>query len=65
MPWDLLNPSTEYVSQEIYDLRMEECKSCENFIKTTSQCKKCGCFMKIKSAMGHAFCPIDKWKSEV
>lgn len=64
MPWDLLNPNTKYVSQEIYDSRLEACKSCENFIKLTSQCSQCGCLMKIKCAVGHAFCPIGKWQAE-
>jgi rRNA maturation protein Nop10 len=64
MPWDLLNPNTKYVSQDIYDQRLETCKSCDRFITLTSQCKECGCFMKLKCAVGHAFCPLEKWQAE-
>lgn len=64
MPWDLLNPNTKYVNQEIYDYRLEQCKSCENFIKLSNQCSKCGCIMKLKCAVSHAFCPIGKWQAE-
>lgn len=64
MPWDLLNPNTKYVSQEVYDSRLEECKSCEKFIKLTGQCSSCGCIMKLKCAVSHAFCPLNKWQAE-
>lgn len=63
MPWDLLNPNTEYVNQEIYDERLDICKSCDRFISLTSQCKECGCFMKLKCAVSHAFCPLNKWNA--
>lgn len=63
MPWDLLNPNTKYVSQEVYDERLETCKSCDEYLSLTSQCKKCGCFMKLKCAVSHAFCPLNKWNA--
>lgn len=65
MPWDLLNPNTKYVSQEIYDSRLEQCKACEHFIKLSGQCSKCGCIMKLKCAVEHAFCPEGKWAAEI
>lgn len=60
-PWDLLNPKTEYVEESVAKERFDICKSCPELIKLTSQCKKCGCFMKIKTTMAHATCPINKW----
>ena len=60
-PWDLLNPKTEYVEESVAKDRFDICKSCPELIKLTSQCKKCGCFMKVKTTMAHATCPIDKW----
>jgi hypothetical protein len=60
-PWDLLNPKTEYVEESVAKDRFDICKSCPELIKLTSQCKKCGCFMKIKTTLAHATCPIDKW----
>lgn len=60
-PWDLLNPNTVYLSDEESSNRFNICKSCPELIKFTSQCKKCGCFMKLKTKMEHASCPIGKW----
>ena len=62
MPWDLLNPNREHVSEEIYSERYDICKSCEFFTKHTKQCKKCMCFMKVKCALASASCPENKWK---
>jgi len=63
MPWDLLNPNTKYVDQETYDFRLETCKNCDRFISLTKQCKECGCFMNLKCAVEHAFCPLSKWNA--
>ena len=60
--WDLLNPNTEYVPNEVFADRLNICLNCDNFIKMTSQCKKCGCFMNLKCKMSHASCPIGLWK---
>jgi uncharacterized paraquat-inducible protein A len=59
--WDVINPYIENVSDEVYNKRMDICKSCEFFFKPTSQCKKCGCLMHLKSKLPHATCPIGKW----
>jgi len=61
MPWDLLNPNTEYVPAEVYDERYEICKNCEFFNSLTRQCKICKCFMRIKCSMVQASCPENKW----
>lgn len=63
MPWDLLNPFVKYVPEEVYDNRYEICKNCEFFIKVTKQCNKCMCFMKLKCAYSHAYCPENKWEA--
>lgn len=60
MPWDLLNPNTKYVPESIYSWRYETCKSCE-FFTAARTCSKCNCFMKVKCALGHAYCPEGKW----
>lgn len=41
--------------------RMQICMDCEHLFKKTRQCKQCGCFMKIKTRMKNASCPIGKW----
>jgi hypothetical protein len=60
-PWDIFKNSTEYLSEEEAEKRLNICKNCEFFFTPTSQCKKCGCFMNIKTKMSHASCPINKW----
>ena len=50
--------------QDIIDKRFSMCQDCEHFIKPTSQCKKCGCFMKVKTKVATARCPIGKWDNE-
>lgn len=60
-PWDILNPMTEYVPDEIMEQRYSICHSCPELIKLTKQCKQCGCFMAVKTKMAGATCPIGKW----
>ena len=50
--------------QEIIDKRWSECKKCEFLFKPTGSCKKCGCFMKVKTKVAHASCPVGKWGAE-
>jgi hypothetical protein len=60
-PWDLVNPNTEYVTDEVQQQRFDICKACPELIKMTSQCKKCGCIMKLKTKLEKATCPLQKW----
>ena len=60
-PWDLLNPNTLYVSDDIQKTRLDICKACPELIKLTTQCKKCGCFMAAKTKLEKAVCPLGKW----
>ncbi len=41
--------------------RLSICNKCEHYIKWTTNCKKCGCFMKLKTKLHYAQCPLDKW----
>ena len=50
--------------QDIINKRFDECKECDYLVKTTSQCRKCGCFMKVKTRLAMAKCPIGKWDKE-
>jgi hypothetical protein len=58
---DVFNPNIKDVEKEVYEKRMDLCKSCEFLFKPTTQCKKCGCFMNLKAKLPHAKCPIGKW----
>jgi hypothetical protein len=60
-PWDLVNPKTEWASEELSEERYSICKNCPELIKLTTQCKKCGCFMAAKTKLEAAKCPIGKW----
>lgn len=60
-PWDIVNPKTEWASEEESNKRYDICKACPELIKLTSQCKKCGCFMAAKTKLKGASCPIGKW----
>ena len=50
-PWDVLNPNIENVTLEVQKNRLDICKQCDRFIKTTSQCKECGCIMNLKTKL--------------
>lgn len=60
-PWDLLNPNKPRSGKELAEYRLEICKTCEFFRERTQTCKKCGCFMKLKTHLEDASCPIKKW----
>ena len=48
--------------QEVIDKRWDICKGCE--FLNNNKCEKCGCFMKIKTRVATARCPIGKWEKE-
>jgi hypothetical protein len=59
-PWDLINGSPKS-PDELAAYRLEICKGCDFFRPKTQTCKKCGCFMKLKTTLEKAKCPIGKW----
>lgn len=59
-PWDLINGSPRS-PEELGQYRLEICKACDFYRPKTNTCKKCGCFMKLKTSLAHASCPIGKW----
>jgi hypothetical protein len=65
---DALKHKMEYLKDRVKPLSEEEskvrhdiCKACDHYISMTTQCTKCGCFMKLKTALPFAECPIGKW----
>ena len=60
-PWDFLDPNTQYADEQLANERYNICKNCPMFIKLSKQCKKCGCFMKAKTKLLDASCPIGEW----
>jgi hypothetical protein len=60
-PWDLLNPNKARSSEELAEYRLEICNACPAYRPKTNTCRKCGCFMKLKTSLQDAKCPIGKW----
>ena len=58
---DWLNPSSPRADGDLSEYRLKICQACEFFKKNGSRCKKCGCFMKIKTTLEMAKCPVGKW----
>jgi hypothetical protein len=60
-PLDMINPNNYVKDLSISNKRFQICKECPELIKLTKTCKKCGCFMKAKTLLEAATCPIGKW----
>ena len=58
---DILDKNKYSNNKMEIDKRISICEGCEHFIKITKQCSKCGCFMKLKTRLTDASCPIGKW----
>jgi len=59
--WDLFNPNEPRSPEELAASRLKICQTCEWFRPKTQTCKKCGCFMKLKTTLENAKCPLEKW----
>lgn len=53
------------VSAEVGYHRLQTCEGCDKFDQETSRCHECGCFMKVKTQLASASCPLGKWNSVV
>ena len=51
----------ELVDAEEQQRRYSICENCPHLTKHTFQCEHCGCFMKVKTKLTSAKCPIGKW----
>lgn len=60
-PWDLLNPNEPRSPEELSQYRLAICQECPFFRPASKTCQKCGCFMKLKTSLERAKCPIGKW----
>ena len=61
-PWDMLNPNEPRSSEELAEYRLKICQTCEFFKPLSQRCSKCGCFMKLKTQLSNAYCPMGKWE---
>ena len=60
-PWDIVNPNAQHAPAEEASRRLEICEACPSLLRFTHQCKECGCFMKLKTKLSNAECPLGKW----
>jgi hypothetical protein len=49
------------VEESVHDTRLGICSSCEFLFTPTNSCTKCGCFVRAKTWIPGAKCPLDKW----
>ena len=59
--FDLFNPNQPRSDRELIESRLSICNTCPAFNKRLAKCKKCGCFMKLKTTLQEASCPLGKW----
>jgi len=57
----LLNPNAPRTPEGLATARLEICQSCDWFRQRSQTCRKCGCFMKLKTQLEEAKCPLGKW----
>tara|TARA_R100000734_G_C3290113_1_gene82072 strand:+ start:287 stop:685 length:399 start_codon:yes stop_codon:yes gene_type:complete len=50
-----------FVSDEVYNDRLNICRGCVYYFKPTGSCKVCLCFMKIKARIATLECPQLYW----
>jgi hypothetical protein len=58
---DLFDPTKPRSEQELIEARLDICKTCPFLSRNMTRCTKCGCFMKLKTTLKDATCPIGKW----
>jgi hypothetical protein len=56
--FDLKQPRSP---KALIEERLAICNQCPAFNKRLMKCTKCGCFMKLKTTLHGASCPIGKW----
>jgi len=50
------------VSDEIYNQRIEVCKTCSKYDEEQHRCKECGCLLAGKARFIFEECPLQKWQ---
>tara|TARA_R100001594_G_scaffold131943_1_gene171888 strand:- start:943 stop:1341 length:399 start_codon:yes stop_codon:yes gene_type:complete len=51
-----------FVPNNVYEDRLEICRSCVYYFKPTGTCKVCLCFMKLKCRLAPMECPQGYWQ---
>lgn len=59
--FDLFDPREPRSNKDLIEQRLAICNECPFLNKNLVKCKKCGCFMKLKTTLHEAKCPMGKW----
>jgi len=52
-----------FADPKVREQRLKACGMCEHLDK--SRCKICGCYVRLKSKLKHAECPLDRWREKI
>ena len=58
---DLFDPRQPRSDKELIESRLAICNTCPFFDKKRAKCTKCGCYMKLKTTLRKAHCPMGHW----
>jgi hypothetical protein len=58
---DLFDPRQPRAAKDLAKSRLSICRNCEYLDKKLVVCMQCGCFMKLKTTLENATCPVHKW----
>jgi hypothetical protein len=58
---DLFDPRQPRSDKDLIEYRLDICNQCPAFRKASMRCSKCGCYMKLKTTLQEASCPIGRW----
>ena len=50
----------DQVATDNRDERCAICQRCE-YLQPSKRCDICGCFMKVKTRIARAHCPVNRW----
>ncbi len=50
-----------FVDSTVQNKRMDLCRSCEYYNKSSNRCQQCGCWMIQKIKFKVSTCPIERW----
>lgn len=59
--FDLFDPRQPRSKEDLVEYRLNICRQCPHFYAKLQKCTKCGCFMKLKTRLEKAHCPVGKW----
>ena len=58
---DLFDPSQPRSDKQLIEERLAICNNCPWLQKNLMKCRQCGCYMKLKSTLRQAKCPLGHW----